>query len=84
MFPSIDDVAMCMLFDGVFGTPGGSLGRLEVAAGVAWRSEAPDPGRKGLLSDWARARAAVSDLKLGNGGGKGDIEMLVTDAEWAW
>lgn len=51
MFPSIDDVAMCMLFDSVFGTLGGSLGRLEVAAGEAWRSEVPVPGRKGLLAD---------------------------------
>jgi len=71
-----------MLLDGIFGTVCDSLaGILEPAAGDAWLSEVPVAGRKGLFGTDLRAASA---LVVGSGGGKGEIAMEVTEAEWAW
>jgi len=52
----------------------------EVEAGF---SAVPVLGRVGLDTAWAVDRAAASALMFGNGGGKGEMETLVTDAECA-
>lgn len=70
-----------MLLEGVFGRVFASFGLLEVAAGDAWLSVVPVAGRRGLFGT---DLAAASVLMLGRGGGKGEIEMAVTEAEWAW
>ncbi len=72
---------MWILFDGVFGIVGISLGLLDAAAGEAWLSVAPEADRRGLLGF---GLAASSSLAVGRGGGNGEIEMEVTEAEWAW
>lgn len=78
---------MKMLFEGMFGTWAASRGFLALAAvvGPDWRdSGRPDelPGR--LPSAWATARCANSGLPVFIGGGYGEIETVVTEAEWAW
>lgn len=70
-----------MLLDGVFGTGWGSFGLLEAAAGEAGFSVVPVAGRRGLLGT---DLGGASALMPGSGGGKGEIEMAVTEAEWAW
>lgn len=70
-----------MLFDGTFGTGGGSLGRLLAAAGDGCASDARDAGRRGLFVACDTARAAASGISFGSGGGLGDIETDVTEAE---
>jgi hypothetical protein len=70
-----------MLLDGVLGTLCVSLGFLEAAAGEACVSVVPVAGRWGLSGI---GRAAASILILGSGGGYGEMEMAVTEAEWAW
>jgi hypothetical protein len=70
-----------MLLEGVFGTLFVSFGLLEAAAGDAWLSVVPVAGRRGLFGTDRRAPSA---LMVGSGGGKGEIEMAVTEAEWAW
>jgi hypothetical protein len=80
--PSIDDVAMWILFDGVFGTTCCSFGLREAAAGDAWLSEMLVAGRRGLFgTDFTAASGLAA---VGRGGGNGEIETAVTDAEWAW
>jgi hypothetical protein len=68
------------LLAGVFGITCGSFGLLEAAAGEAWLSFVPVAGRSGLLGT---DLAADSDLPPGRGGGNGEMEIEVTDAEWA-
>lgn len=46
-------------------------------------SAVPVLGRVGLDAAWAVDRAAASALIFGNGGGNGEMETLVTDAECA-
>jgi hypothetical protein len=70
-----------MLLDGMLGTVCSSFGLLEAAAGEAWLSVVPVAGRRGLFGT---DLSAASILMLGSGGGKGEIEMAVTEAEWAW
>ncbi len=72
---------MWILFDGVFGIVGISLCLLDAAAGEAWLSVVPETNRTGMM--WF-ALAAGSSLAVGRGGGNGEIEMEVTEAEWAW
>jgi len=70
-----------MLLDGIFGTVCGSFGLLEAAVGEAWLSAVPVAGRRGLFGT---DLCAASILTPGSGGGKGEIAMDVTEAEWAW
>jgi hypothetical protein len=70
-----------MLLEGVFGTLLVSFGLLEAAAGDAWLSVVLVGGRRGLFGT---DRRAPSILMVGSGGGNGEIEMAVTEAEWAW
>ena len=69
------------MFDGVLGMVGISLGLLEAAAGDAWPSVAAVAERRGLSGT---GLAAGSGAALARGGGNGEIEMDVTEAEWAW
>jgi len=72
-----------MLFEGVLGIAGGSLGLLDVAEGAD--VDCRDSGRRGLAAAaWVVARVATSDLIPGRGGGYGDMETEVTVAECAW
>lgn len=72
---------MNMLFEGRFGTCGASRGFLALAAELvadcleSGLGEAPPP------MVWETARKATSGLPVFIGGGKGDIETVVTDAE---
>jgi len=59
-------------------------GFLDAAAGDARLSAVPVLGRSGLFVAWEAIRAAVSALKVGSGGGYGEMDTPVTDAEWAW
>jgi len=70
-----------MLLDGVFSTVGESFILLAAAAGEAWVSVVAVAGRRGLFGTDLRA---LSILILGSGGGNGEIETAVTEAEWAW
>lgn len=73
---------MWILFDGVFGIEGGSRDRRDAAAdGVA--SECREPGRKEDAPVAARD-ASTFEVAVGSGGGYGEIEIPVTDAECAW
>lgn len=69
-----------MLLDGMFGTTRCSR-LLGPALGAARFSDVPVAGRRGLLGT---DLAAAPGTGLGRGGGKGDIEMEVTEAECAW
>jgi len=69
-----------MLFDGVFGIACASRARLEVA-GPALASTDRDSG---LGDSRPRKAKGPSGTAEGSGGGNGEMEMLVTDAEWAW
>jgi len=68
-----------MAFEGTFGTRGpfGARG-LDVEA---WEAIEGD-----FWGVWAceTTLLTASGAALGKGGGNGDIEMLVTEAEWAW
>ena len=73
--PSIEDVAICIELEGIFGT------------GSCWRllgEEAFLEGREGELccSEVLRLLPSCRAV-VGKGGGKGETEMLVTDAPWA-
>ena len=76
-FPSIDEVAICMELDGVAGTSNclGFLtdGKVE-SCNVGVRAE--------RLRGSTDALFKTSDFTAGKGGGKGDIETPVIDAEW--
>lgn len=73
-----------MLLEGTFGTGIGSRGFLIVAAGLgpdcldSGREEEPPPPAAAI------AREATSGLMGFIGGGNGDKETLVTEAECAW
>lgn len=75
---------MKILLEGTFGTGFGSRGFLIVAAGLgpdcldSGREEGPPPPAAAI------ARDATSGLMGFKGGGYGDRETLVTDAECAW
>lgn len=77
---------MKILLDGTFGTGIGSRGFLIVAAGLgpdcldSGREEAPPPPPPAA----AIAREATSGLMGFMGGGYGERETLVTEAECAW
>ncbi len=71
---------MKILFEGRLGTWDGSC---------AFRWPAGEDGgcfEDGRLTDCDAARVRASGFRFGGreGGGYGDIEMLVTEAEWAW
>lgn len=66
----------------MLGTTGGSLGFLEAAAGGAMPSDVPVADRRGLPG--TDLEAASPPLAVGSGGGKGEIETEVTEAECAW
>lgn len=74
---------MKILFEGTFGTGFGSRAFLAVAAELApdcldsGREEGPPPAA-------AIAREATSGLMGFSGGGNGERETLVTEAECAW
>lgn len=83
--PSNDAVAMYILLEGVLGTCCGSRGFLAVAAGLGAVPDCRDSGREPVIAPAAAiAREATSALVGFGGGGKGDIETFVTEAEWAW
>jgi hypothetical protein len=77
--PSMEEVAMYMAFEGVFGTTctRGFRGELVDA------SEVTEGVPLGVCACEATLLTA-SGTALGSGGGKGDMEMLLTEAEWAW
>ena len=68
-----------MLFDGVLGTGCASRGRLE-AAGPAVASIERDSG----LGESRPLNDGPSGVAEGRGGGYGEMDMLVTEAECAW
>ena len=69
-----------MSLDGILGSGMGSFGRRDAAAGDAAASDCREAGRP-----WeAGGRGAESVLSLDSGGGYGEMDMLVTEAEWAW
>lgn len=70
---------MYISLEASFGSGAGSLILLDAAADEAV-SDCRDGGRAWVVP----GRNEASPLSLGSGGGKGDIEMLVTEAEWAW
>lgn len=76
-----------MLFEGIFGTWGASRGFLAAAAAVA--EGCRESGRAGVppgpgLDNCERARCTTSGWPVFIGGGNGEIETVVTEAEWAW
>lgn len=73
----MDDVAMCIEFEGVAGT-GGSLGLFDGVLGLM-----PDGDRFGVPRCSPVILLTASGFPVGIGGGKGDIEIAVTEAEWA-
>ena len=76
-FPSIEEVAICIEFDGVAGTSN-CLELLadgdEASCNVGVRAMTLR-GSPGALFE-------ISGFTVGKGGGKGDIETPVMDAEW--
>ena len=68
-----------MAFEGVFGTTciRGFRGELVDV------SDATEGVRLGVAACEVILLTA-SGMALGRGGGKGDIEILLTEAEWAW
>ena len=77
-FPSIEEEAMCIAFDGVRGT-GGCFGLLDEGEVVFTFSD--DFSEEALCSDVIRPTA--SPLAVGNGGGNGDTDKVDIEAEWA-
>lgn len=76
---------MKMLLEGAFGTWGGSRGFLAVAAELGAVPGCPVSGRDKILAPGPLTlRNAASGCVGFRGGGKGDMEILVTEAEWAW
>lgn len=75
--PSIDEVATYMSFEGIRGSCAGPLGRLDALAGEA-------SGRKFGWAWGCCGGGGRSDRSFDKGGGYGDVDMLVTDAECAW
>jgi len=71
-----------MLFEGRFGIGGGSRAFFEVDAGDV--SDWCEPGRCGVAGVWAMTLLSCSGFNTGRGGGYGDMDKDVTDAEWAW
>ena len=67
-----------MSLEGILGSGGGSLGLLDAAAGIDV-SDCRDAGR----IEGCCGFNETSGFSLDNGGGYGDIEMLVTEAECA-
>lgn len=77
-FPSIEEEAICIAFDGVRGT-GGALGLLDTGEVVfVLEDDCPEDA---LYSEFIRPTA--SPLVVGNGGGNGDIDTADIEAEWA-
>lgn len=71
-----------MLFEGRFGTWAASRGFRAVAAELV--ADCLESGRdEGVPVTWDMARIATSGLAVFNGGGYGDIETVVTEAECA-
>lgn len=67
---------MCIEFEGIFGT-GGCSARPD---GEGFRGDCL--GELSCCSDTILFTA--SGLAEGSGGGNGDTDIVVTDAEWAW
>ena len=74
----MEDVPICIEFEGVAGT-GGSLGLFDVVVGCV-----PDGDRFGVPRRSPAILLTASGFPVGIGGGKGEIEIVVMDAEWAW
>lgn len=81
-FPSVEEVAIYILFDGVFGTAGTSRGRLDAPTPTV-ASVDRDSGLE-IESVWLLSKEGGSGAAEGRGGGYGEMDMLVTEAEWAW
>ena len=76
---------MCRLLDGTLGIGCGcSFCFLAAAPGDLGVSEAREAGLKGLFVACDTTLEVASSLSLGSGGGLGDMETEVTEAEWAW
>jgi hypothetical protein len=75
----MEDVAMYIAFEGMFGTTGG-WGVRGLFAGA---SDVTDDGFFGVCACDA-ILLTPSGSALGRGGGNGDIEMQEVDAWWAW
>lgn len=72
-----------MLLEGRFGIWGASRGFLAVAAELV--ADCLESGRTdGVPVAWDMARVATSGFAVFKGGGYGDIETVVTEAECAW
>jgi hypothetical protein len=74
----MEEVAMYIEFDGVAETGGADLGLF---------GDAPAPAKEeaGFIGvAWLLSFLTASGFTVGGGGGKGDIEMDETLAEWAW
>ena len=79
-FPSMDDDAICMAFEGVRGT-GGCFGLPRGDCCWALRLAAELAGE--LLCSVVILLTA-STFEAGSGGGNGEMERADMDAEWAW
>ena len=75
----MEEVAICIAFDGVAGT-WGCCGLLP-AGDVETRE---DGERAGEARTSEEILLMASGFAIGRGGGLGDTETAVTDAEWAW
>lgn len=71
----MEDVAICIEFEGVAGT-GGSLGLLDGVVACA-----PEGDRVGVPRCSPAILLTASGFPVGIGGGKGEIEIAVMDAE---
>lgn len=75
----MDDVAIYIAFDGVFGTI-----CCRGVLGVVDDADAIEEGFCAVFWAWETTLLTASDLAVDVGGGKGDIEIPVIEAEWAW
>lgn len=74
----MEDVAIYIVFEGVAGT-GGSLGLFDGVEGCVLEGN-----RLGVPRCSPVILLTASGFPVGMGGGKGEIEIDVMEAEWAW
>jgi hypothetical protein len=78
--PSIEEVAIYIAFEGIFGTARGARGFRGELFGASDITEGVCLGVAACDATLLTASGAA----LGRGGGKGEMEMLLIEAEWAW
>jgi hypothetical protein len=78
--PSIEEVAIYIAFAGVFGTVCGVRG---FRGEFVEASDTTDGDLLGVAA-WETTLCRASGTAAGSGGGNGEMEMLLIEAECAW